>query len=67
VDLASLGLHLIWRDCEKFKKGRHLGISNALDGTEDDVNWQEAETGDNNVNDSSASEGKSYLSSDDEN
>jgi hypothetical protein len=43
------------------------GISNALDGTEDDVIWQEAETGDNDVNDSSTSEGERCLSSDDEN
>ena len=42
-------------------------ICNDLDGTEDDVIWQGPETGDNDVNDSSASEGESCLSSDDEN
>jgi hypothetical protein len=40
------------------------GISNALDGTEDDVIWQEAEIADNDV-ESSASESESCLSSDD--
>ena len=49
------------------KRLKKADISNALDGTEDDVIWQEAETGDNEVNDSSASEGESCLSSDDEN
>ena len=44
---------------KSFKKA---GISNALGGTGDDVIWQEAETGDNDVNDSSASEGESCLS-----
>jgi hypothetical protein len=48
---------------KSFKKA---GISNALDGTEDDGIWQEAETGDNDVNDSSASEGESRVSSDDD-
>jgi hypothetical protein len=47
---------------KSFKKA---GISNGLDGTEDDVIWQEAGTADND--DSSASEGESCLSSDDEN
>jgi hypothetical protein len=49
---------------QSFKKA---GIPNALDGTEDDVIWQEAEIGDNDVNDSSASESESCLSSDNEN
>jgi hypothetical protein len=49
------------------KSLKKAGISNALDGTEDDGIWQEAETGDNDVNDSSASEGESRVSSDDEN
>ena len=49
------------------KSLKKAGISNALDGTEDDVIWQEVETGDNDVNDSSTSEGESCLSSDDEN
>jgi hypothetical protein len=43
------------------------GIFNALDGTEADVIWQEAEIGYNDVNESSASESESCLSSDDEN
>jgi hypothetical protein len=46
------------------KSLKKAGISNALDGTEDDVMWQEAEVGDNDVNDSSASESESCLSSD---
>ena len=43
---------------KSFKKA---GISNDLDGTENDVIWQEAETGDNDVNDSSASEVLSWT------
>jgi hypothetical protein len=39
------------------KSFEKAGISNALDGTEDYVIWQEAETVDNDVNDSSTSEG----------
>jgi hypothetical protein len=42
-------------------------ISNALHGTEADVIWQEAEIGYNDVNESSASDSESFLSSDDEN
>jgi hypothetical protein len=49
---------------KSFKKA---SISNALDGTEDDVIWQEEEIGDNDINDSSASENESCLSSEDEN
>jgi len=49
------------------KSLKKAGISNALDGTEDDVIWQEAETGENAVNNSSASEGENCLSSYDEN
>jgi hypothetical protein len=49
------------------KSLKRAGICNALDGTEDYVIWQEAETGDNDVNDSSAVDGESCLSSDDEN
>jgi hypothetical protein len=49
------------------KRLKKAGITNALDGTEDDVIWQEAEIGDNDVNDSSASESESCLFSDDEN
>ena len=49
---------------KSFKKA---GFSNALDGTDDDVIWQKAETDNNDINDSSASEGESCLSSDDEN
>jgi hypothetical protein len=45
------------------KSLKKASISNALDGTDDDVIWQE-EIGNNDVNDSSASESNSCLSSD---
>jgi hypothetical protein len=48
------------------KSFKMAGISNALDGTEDEVIWQEAEIGNNDV-ESTASESESSLSSDDGN
>ena len=49
------------------KSLKKASISNALDGTEDDVIWQEAEIGDNDVNNSSASESESCPFSEEEN